>query len=421
MEHEVWSFFSGAMGLDLGLETAGLKPTLAVEFDKWCCDSIRKNRPEVSLIEGDVRLQSGERLRRQRKFDGDVFAMVGGPPCQSFSTGGKRAGLSDPRGNLIYEYLRLISEVKPGLFVLENVANLITAPLSHRPIKERPGQKWNLSSYSTDSGPDDGKAALRPDEMAGSAIRQILRDIEELGYDFQFKVVDASHYGAAQKRLRFLLIGARNGQVPSLPRASHGTASSDTLELVPLREVIYDLRLNPGPHSSYTSEVARFFELIPPGGYWKNLPEDLQKEALGTASFAAGGGKTGFFRRLSYDLPAPTVTTKPNRKGSAMCHPEFVRPISVRECARIQGFPDSWEFSGAMNQQYQQIGNAVPTHLGAAVGAALLAYEKSRGARTKSPSRLEVEIMLTQATTFLRSYARNRVNVVKEPDLFTAA
>ncbi|MFM8497392.1 MAG: DNA cytosine methyltransferase, partial [Planctomycetia bacterium] len=114
---EVWSFFSGAMGLDLGLEMAGIKPTLALEIDPWCCKTIRRNRPSITLVEDSVTKMTGSSLRELRGFSGDVELMVGGPPCQSFSPGGKRAALNDPRGNLIYEYFRLISEVRPRYFV----------------------------------------------------------------------------------------------------------------------------------------------------------------------------------------------------------------------------------------------------------------------------------------------------------------
>ena len=420
---EIWSLFSGAMGLDLGLESVGATPTLALEWDKWCCATIRQNRPQLDVIEGDVSSFKGNDLRRIRKFDDEVFALVGGPPCQSFSPGGNRAAISDPRGNLIYEYLRLIGEIQPRIFVLENVANLITAALRHRKIEDRPGKRWNLSSYSGGNvpGSDDGKEALAPDEQAGSAIRQILRDIRGLGYSFRFKVVDAAAYGSPQHRLRFILMGARGQEAPDLPAFTHGEPGLGLLPWVTLRDVIYDVRESPGPHSNYTEAVARFFRMIPPGGYWKNLPPDLQRRALGP-SFSSGGGKTGFFRRLSYDFPAPTVTTKPNRKGTSMCHPEFIRPISVRECARIQGFPDGWQISGAMNQQYQQIGNAVPTHLGAAIGRAILAAGKAKkNPDVAMPTKLEVEMMLIEATKFLRSKARNKRKKAEHPDLFSAA
>jgi DNA (cytosine-5)-methyltransferase 1 len=397
------------MGLDLGLESAGLAATLAVELDPWCCKTIRDNRPYLKLMERDLNELSAADLRSARGFDGEVYLMAGGPPCQSFCPGGNRSALSDPRGNLIYVYLKLIQQVKPRYFLLENVANLTTAALRHRSIKDRPGQNWNLSAYNgkADGGCDDGVAPMEPDEMSGSAIRQILSDVTKLDYSVNFGILDAADYGAPQHRLRFVMIGSRQNAIPELPKPSHGASKPGNPEHRVVREAIYDLRENPGPHSSYTEEMARFFRMIPPGGSWRDLPKELQREALGP-SFEAGGGKTGFFRRLDYERPAPTVTTKPNRKGSAMCHPEFVRPLSVRECARIQGFPDDWHFSGAMNQQYQQIGNAVPVHLGAAVAGAIVAGAGNGPDGAGGRGTIHFERLLDNASRRLRLSARNK-------------
>ena len=180
-KREIWSFFSGAMGLDLGLESAGLAPTLAVEIDPTFCRTIRTNRPTLDLIEGDVAQLSATALRVHRNYDGEVYLMAGGPPCQPFSSGGKRAALSDPRGNLIYEYFRLIGEVRPRYFVLENVANLTTAALRHRPIAERPGKHWSLKRYAGTLNRAEGDVrALDDDELSGSALRQIIPPASQL-------------------------------------------------------------------------------------------------------------------------------------------------------------------------------------------------------------------------------------------------
>lgn len=413
----VISFFSGAMGLDLGLEQAGISTALALEIDPLCCETIRTNRPTLDVWQTDIAAVSGEALLARLKHPKDVFLMVGGPPCQSFSPGGKRAALSDPRGNLIYIYLNLINEIQPRYFVLENVANIITAALKHRPIAERPGKKWNLSSYSTKNGMhDDDAAPMEQDELSGSAIRQIISDVTALGYHLSFSVVDSSDYGAAQRRLRFIMFGARDGQAPTMPEAWYGIHSSDSVDICTVRDAIYDLRKKPGPHSVYTPDVARFFELVPPGGNWRHLPKELQRQALGDSAFVAGGGKTGFFRRLSWDAPSPTITGRANRKGSALCHPEAIRPLSVRECARLQGFPDDWVFSGSMNRQYMQVGNAVPVHLGLAIGRAILAA----GKRSK-PKQDEVDLdhSLNLAIMRLRAAARNkRPKRDNQPTLF---
>ncbi len=218
--------------------------------------------------------------------------MVGGPPCQSFCSGGKRAGLSDPRGNLIYVYLKLIKEIHPKYFILENVANIVTAALSHRPIAERPGKHWNLSAYNgREKRSADNAPPMAPEELSGTAIRQIISDVGTLGYNISFSVVDSAEYGAPQRRLRFIMIGARDTLAPAMPEPSHGDRSSSRDREQTVRDAIFDITTNPGPHSVYTPEVARFFALVPPGGNWRNLPKDLQREALGDASMAAGGGR----------------------------------------------------------------------------------------------------------------------------------
>lgn len=407
---EIWSFFSGAMGLDLGLHEAGLKTTLAVEIDQWCCKTIRNNLPGLDLIEGDVKKLTGAGLREHRSFNNDeVFLMVGGPPCQSFCPGGKRAGLSDPRGNLIYEYLRLINEVQPKFFIFENVANLVTAALQHRPIKDRPGQHWSLKKYeSAKVQSQEGAPALSPEELSGSAIQQLLKDVATLDYSVSFGVLDAADYGAPQHRLRFVMLGAKHGAAPELPEPRYGARGNGLKPFRTVRDAIEDLRANPGPHSSYTPEMLWYFEYVPEGGNWRDLPEDVRAEALGGA-YTSGGGKTGFFRRLSWNTPAPTIIGRANRKGSAMCHPESTRPLSVRECARLQGFPDKWVFSGPMNQQYQQVGNAVPLALGRALGdsiqATMSAADVSAARLKAAPS---AEAMLNVAVKRLRASARNK-------------
>jgi DNA (cytosine-5)-methyltransferase 1 len=246
---------------------------------------------------------------------------------------------------------------------------------------------------------------MKPEELSGSVIRQIVADVHELGYTINFAVLDSADYGAAQHRLRLIMLGAREGAAPDVPSPEHGDTSQGRPPLRTVRDAIYDLREQPGAHSHYTPEVARFFKLIPPGGNWRRLPPELQREALGHASFAAGGGKTGFFRRLAWDAPAPTITGRANRKGSAMCHPEFTRPLSVRECARLQGFPDDWKFHGSMSDQYMQVGNAVPLHLGTAVGREILARDRSGKPKSREG---DLDAMLTNAVTRLRAAARNK-------------
>jgi len=394
------------MGLDLGLEQAGIKTTLAIDQDRYCCATIQKNRPNHDVWQADISQLDSRVILERLKNPKEVYLMVGGPPCQSFSSGGKRAALSDPRGNLIYVYLKLINTIRPKFFVLENVANIVTAALSHRPIAERPGKQWNLSSYNSRARMDDGIALpMEPEELSGTAIRQIISDVTVLGYHISISVVDSAEYGAPQRRLRFIMIGSRDGRAPAMPEPSHGVRSIEQTPERSVRDAIYDLLGNPGPHSVYTPEVARFFALVPPGGNWRNLPKDLQLAAMGSASMAAGGGKTGFFRRLSWDAPAPTITGRANRKGSALCHPEVIRPLSVKECARLQGFPDNWELCGSMNRQYMQVGNAVPVQLGAAVGQAILSAEMGM---KPDQYAFDLDYALNAAIKRLKAAARNK-------------
>lgn len=402
---EIWSFFSGAMGLDLGLEQVGLTPTLVLEKDEWCFRTISTNKPELDVIYGDIRDFNADKLRDHRRFKDEVFLVVGGPPCQSFSPGGKRAALSDPRGNLIYEFFRLIKEINPKFFIFENVANIVTAALNHRPIKDRPGQHWSLKKY--DTGPNEDRSHLNPDELSGSAIRQLLDDIKDLGYHFTFNVINAADYGTPQHRLRFVMIGSKNEINLQFIKPTHKDVVNNISKYTTLRDAIYDLRENPGPHATYTPSMERYFNLIPEGGNWRNLPEDLQEYAMGGA-YESGGGKTGFYRRLAWDFPAPTITGRANRKASAICHPEVTRPLSVRECARIQEFPDSWQFAGSMSQQYQQIGNAVPVGLGRILGKSILQSLQYPQEGYNKAQNVSMEEMIEMSVKILRSAARNK-------------
>lgn len=398
----VWSFFTGAMGLDLGLEEEGFRSSLAVEIEEKFCNTIRENRPGLEVIQKDVADIDGVELMKQFNTD-EVDLMIGGPPCQSFSTGGNRTALSDPRGNAIFEYLRLVSEIRPKYFVLENVANLVTAAIKHRPINQRPGKSWNLSAYSSGQasipGIGDEFPPLSADELSGSAIRYLIDTVlEELGYSIRFQIIDSADYGAPQKRLRFVMIGGRDEIPPPFIAPTHGEGG---LPFVTVRDAIGDLENNPGPGAKYTEVTKGYFDLVPEGGNWRSLPYDVAKEAMGEKSLNAGGGKTGFFRRLHWDRQSPTITGKPNRKGSAMCHPSESRPLSVNECARLQGFPDGWKFYGSVADRYLQIGNAVPVALGKAIGKTL--HNAGSG-----HSMASTQEMLDMSVQVLKDSARNR-------------
>lgn len=394
------------MGLDLGLESCGIEIAACCEIDKWCCETIRVNRPRLKVYQDSVSNLSPTQIADELKLDSS-FLLIGGPPCRSFSSGGSRGGLEDPRGNLIFEYFRFIKELQPQAFIFENVGNLLTAALKHRPIHLRPGKQWNLSRYSKGFiAEHDGNAQLEKSELSGSAFRYLLDELHSLDYSLTFGIVNSADYGTPQKRIRFCMLGFRDVNACGLPEPTHGDFG--LLPYVTLREAASDLIDEPGIHSTYTDKVAELFAKVPPGGNWRSLSVEDQKEALGK-SFYSGGGKTGFMRRLSWDAPAPTLTTKANRKGTSLCHPEKIRPLSVKEYMRIQGFPDDWILSGAMNQQYQQIGNAVPLQLGKALGSKVLSTITENRPKHKL-TKQDLSAMTEMALRKLRSYARNNRN-----------
>lgn len=410
----VISLFSGAMGLDVGLEMAGFDTAVSVEENEECVESIQKNRPNLPIISGDIRNIDAQKILDAAELDQEEpFLVAGGPPCVTFSSGGNRGSIRDAEGSLFEDFLRIVKYSRPKYFLFENVANIVTAAIKHRPIEERPGEHWNLSSYSDgvrDSvDKDENVAPLMPEEQAGSAIEVVLDAFENLGYQMIFFVLNAADYGVPQHRLRLFIVGSRGNAPLSLPDPTHGPETIPGVKpRKTLRSAIYDLE-EPLESPSYSEKYRQFFSEVPSGGNWRDLPEDIQKEAMGE-SYNSGGGKTGFFRRLSWDEPSPTVTKKPNRKSSAFCHPEEIRPLAVEEWARIQSFPDEWGFSGGTYSKYSQIGNAVPCLLGKAVGEMILEADHEQGDRQSEDlglwsSDLSRETLLDAANTHLKESA----------------
>ena len=192
----------------------------------------------------------------------------------------------------------------------------------------------------------------------GRTMETIVNVLEnELGYDVQYKVLNAVDYGVAQKRKRMFLVGTKKGVIFNYPKKVKGNPV--------LRDALKDVPESEG--TEYSDKKKEVLELVPPGGCWVDLPEDVQKEYMGK-SFYSGGGKRGMARRISWDEPCLTLTTSPCQKQTERCHPEEVRPFTVREYARIQSFPDDWEFEGGITSKYKQIGNAVPVKVAEAVG-----------------------------------------------------
>lgn len=316
--YTVIELFAGAGGTAIGMENAGIKHTLLNECDKYACETLRINRPGWNVIEDDV---------RNLKFKkGQADIVQGGFPCQTFSYAGKKMGFEDIRGTLFFEFARCVKEVNPKIAIGENVKGL----LNH-----------------------DG----------GRTLKIMVSVLEELGYKIKYRVLKSQYLDVSQKRERLIIIGVRNDlDIPiAFPKEKN--------YIIPLREALHKCPKSEG--QKYPEKKRRILELIPPGGYWRELPEKLQKEYMG-ASYYMGGGKTGMARRLSWDEPALTLTCSPAQKQTERCHPKETRPLTIREYARIQTFPDSWKFAGSISQQYKQIGNAVPVNLGYHIGDTLI-------------------------------------------------
>ncbi len=351
------SFFSGAMGLDIGIEKAGFNIRLASEINSACRKTIVKNNPTIGLI-GDIRKYSNTEILTAAglKEGVEIDLIMGGPPCQAFSTAGKRLGLEDERGNVFLRYIDLIHQLRPKYAVIENVRGLLSAPMKHIPHKDR--TKEMQESLDT---------------LAGGALFHILEQLENSGYKASFNLYNAANFGTPQKRERVVIICSRDGNRPPFLVPTH--AENGEFGLTPwntLRQAIEPIQEGPHQYIKFPERRLKYYRMLSEGQNWKNLPHDTQKEALG-ASYDSGGGKTGFYRRLAWDKPSPTLVTHPAMPATDLAHPTLDRPLSIQEYKRIQEFPDEWEIQGTLIEQYKQIGNAVPIKLGTAIGSLVLA------------------------------------------------
>lgn len=323
--------FAGAGGLALGMHLAGFRHVLLNEVDSMACKTLRRNHPEWNVLEGDIHQIDFTPLR------GKVDFLSGGFPCQAFSYAGKKGGLNDTRGTLFFELARAVKEIQPKVFMGENVKGL----LSH----------------------DEGRT-----------LDVIRNAIKELGYTLvEPRVLKAIMYQVPQKRERLIIIAIRNdiykrGIRFKWPDPYHRVM---TLRDAFFSGALFEKDVPQSEGQLYPPKKARVMAMIPEGGDWRDLPTKEQKEYMG-GSFYLGGGKTGMARRLSMDEPSLTLTCAPAQKQTERCHPTETRPLTVREYARIQTFPDDWAFEGNLTDQYKQIGNAVPVNLAFAIGRSLI-------------------------------------------------
>lgn len=329
-KYSVLELFAGAGGLAIGLEQAGLSCAVLNEIDKFACATLRKNRPNWNVLEGDIKDFSFSEYRDE------IDVVTGGFPCQAFSYAGKKLGLADARGTLFYEFARVVKEVNPPICIGENVKGL----LSH----------------------DNGRT-----------IEGMISILDEIGYRvIPVDVLRAVDYKVPQKRERLILVGIRKDIAInySYPKPFNKIY---TLKDALKKGELFDCDVPKSEGVKYPKKKKEVLDMIPQKGYWRDLPLDIQKEYMG-ASFYLGGGKTGMARRIGWDEPCLTLTCSPAQKQTERCHPEETRPFTVREYARIQTFPDNWSFVGSSAQQYKQIGNAVPVNLGKEIGYSIIKF-----------------------------------------------
>lgn len=322
--------FAGAGGLALGMEMAGFQHVLLNEFDHEACETLRVNRPGWNVVEEDIHTVDFTGLK------GKVDFLSGGFPCQAFSYAGKRRGFEETRGTLFFELARAVKEIQPKVFLCENVKGL----------REH----------------DNGRT-----------LETITNVIEELGYSLiPPRVLKAVMFKVPQKRERLFLVAVRKDLA--------GKVSFDWpapyRRVMTLRDAffagdLYPVDVPESEGQQYPEKKKNVMDLVPMGGDWRDLPEEVAKEYM-KGSYNLGGGKTGMARRLSLDEPSLTLTCAPAQKQTERCHPTQTRPLTVREYARIQTFPDDWNFSGNMSSKYKQIGNAVPVNLAYAMGRAVI-------------------------------------------------
>jgi len=328
--YKLIELFAGTGGLAIGLEKAGFESVLLNEIDKHACNTLRKNRPDWNVVEGDISQIDFT------PYHGKIDILTGGFPCQAFSYAGNKRGFEDTRGTLFFEFARAVKETSPRVILAENVRGL-----------------------------------LKHDN--GHTLETMKRTIDELGYQLvEPRVLKAMFYQVPQKRERLLLVGIRK----DLAELAEFKWPSPYQRIMALKDALkkgelYDSDVPVSEGQKYPEKKKKVLDLVPQGGYWRDLPEKLQKEYM-MKSYYLGGGKTGMARRLSWDEPSLTLTCAPAQKQTERCHPEETRPLTVREYARIQTFPDDWEFTGPITSQYKQIGNAVPVNLAYAMGRALV-------------------------------------------------
>lgn len=315
---KIISLFSGCGGLDLGFEKAGFDIPVANEFDKTIWSTFKANHPNTKLIEGDIRNISDD------YFPDNVDGIIGGPPCQSWSEAGAQRGINDDRGKLFYEYIRILKKKQPKFFLAENVSGM-------------------LANKHSD------------------AVHNILALFDEAGYNVSLTLVNAKDYGVAEERKRVFYIGFRKDLDIDF-KFPHGSTEDDSKKLT-LRDIIWDLKdtaVPAGPNNHHNPAAINnneyFVGAYSPIFMSRNRVKSWDEQAF---TVQASG------RQCQLHPQAPKmIKVEKNLQKFVPGKEKLYRRMTVREVARVQGFPDSFKFIYTnLNDAYKMIGNAVPVNL----------------------------------------------------------
>lgn len=338
MQMNVISLFSGCGGLDLGFEKAGFNIPVANEFDKTIWETFKVNHPNTHLIEGDVRQITKEDIAQY--IDGEVDGIIGGPPCQSWSEAGSLKGIKDARGQLFFDYIRILTEFQPKFFLAENVSGMLA-------------------------------------DRHSEAVQNILHMFEEAGYDVSFTLVNAKDYGVAEERKRVFYIGFRkdlNIQF-GFPKGS----TKDDSKKITLRDIIWDLQetaVPSGPKNHHNPDAINNNEYFT-GAYSPIFMSRNRVKSWDEQAFTVQASG----RQCQLHPQAPKMV----KFGKNDCRfvegkEHLYRRMTIREVARVQGFPDDFKFIYEdTNTAYKMIGNAVPVNLAYEIAVAIKMYLDGNG------------------------------------------
>lgn len=333
----VISLFSGCGGLDLGFERAGFEIPVANEFDKTIWETFKINHPKTNLIEGDVRQINKDDIAQY--IDGEVDGIIGGPPCQSWSEAGSLKGINDARGQLFFDYIRILKEFKPKFFLAENVSGMLA-------------------------------------DRHSDAVKNILSMFEEAGYDVTLNMVNAKDYGVAEERKRVFYIGFRKDLNIDF-RFPKGSTKDDEKKIT-LRDIIWDLQesaVPSGPKNHHNPEAINNNEYFT-GAYSPIFMSRNRVKSWDEQAFTVQASG----RQCQLHPQAPKmIKVATNDCRFVEGKEDLYRRMTIREVARVQGFPDDFQFIYEdTNNAYKMIGNAVPVNLAYEIGCAIKLYLEGR-------------------------------------------